>query len=304
MTEEQKVSVMELERFAIHDGPGIRTLVFLQGCPLRCRWCANPESQVPGIHLMYDRNRCAGCGQCAGDCPVSAITFENDSPRFDREACIRCRQCAKNCRQNAIRFSGRSMTVDEIVEEVLKDKDYYDNSGGGITCSGGEPFAQFTVLLQLLKRCREHGLHTAVETCGQTSLEKIKEAEPLVDLFLYDLKHVEPEKFKEYTGGDIRQILQNLEYLAGVKGDKVILRVPVIPGFNHESGILCGIFSKACEYGIKTVHLLPYHTLGIGKYEQLGRNYTLPWKTLMAKEELNQYKAMGEEAGLIVKIGG
>lgn len=300
----EEAAVMDLERFAIHDGPGIRTVVFLQGCPLHCPWCANPESQVMGAQLMYDETRCTGCGVCAGNCPALAIAFGEKRPRFYRERCINCGCCEKNCMQEAIRFSGKSMTAAEIMAVVLRDRDYYENSGGGVTFSGGEPFVQFPALLELLKRCREQGLHTAVETCGQTSLSNIRQAEPMVDLFLFDLKHVDEEKLKAYTGGDLQLIMKNLEYLAGVDGNKVILRVPVIPGFNHDSETMSEIIQTACRYGIKTLHLLPYHTLGIDKYKRLGREYPLPCRTFLKKEELNQYRVIGEESGLTVQIGG
>lgn len=302
--EEVTASVMDLERFAIHDGPGIRTVVFLQGCPLHCIWCANPESQVIGAQLMYGESRCVGCGVCAGNCPASAIAFREGRPQFCRERCIHCRCCEKGCLQGAIGFSGKSMTVEEIMEEVLRDQDYYENSGGGVTFSGGDPFVQFPALSELLKRCREQGLHTAVETCGQTSFSNIRQAEPMVDLFLFDLKHVDAEKLKAYTGGELHLIMKNLEYLAGVGGKKVILRVPVIPGFNHDAETMYGIVQVACRYGIETMHLLPYHTLGIDKYKRLGREYQLPRRTLLKKDELNQYRAIGEESGLTVQIGG
>ncbi|MBU3113323.1 glycyl-radical enzyme activating protein [Clostridium lacusfryxellense] len=304
MKAELRAWVMEIERFAIHDGPGIRTLVFLQGCPLHCLWCANPESQAIGEHLMYYKNKCVKCGDCGSVCKNSAITFENDSPKFHRDKCTHCRQCEKSCLQHAIQFSGKTMNANEIMEVVLRDKDYYENSGGGITISGGEPFVQFDIFLELLKKSKAQGLHTAVETCGQTSIDKIKEAEPFLDLFLFDFKHIDEDKFHKYTGGDIKLILQNLKYIASVNAEKIILRIPVIPGFNNDNDTLYKMFEKACEYGIKNVHLLPYHTLGIEKYEQLGRDYKLTHMTSMKKDELKEYKIMGEKLNLNVQIGG
>jgi pyruvate formate lyase activating enzyme len=304
MMTELMASVMEIERFAIHDGPGIRTLVFLQGCPLQCLWCANPESQTIGEHLMYYKNKCVGCGLCAKVCENSAITFRDGRPQFHREKCIHCRRCENNCPQAAIRFSGKRMSIDEIMEIVLRDKDYYDNSGGGITISGGEPFVQFDAFLELLKRGKVQGLHTAVETCGQTSIEKIKEAEPLLDLFLFDLKHVDEDKFNKCTGGDLKQILKNLGWIARVNSEKIILRVPVIPGFNNDYYTLCKILEKARDYEIKNVHLLPYHTLGLAKYEQLGLDYKLGQMNSITKDELVEYEIIGGKLGLSVKIGG
>lgn len=301
---ELKASVMEIERFAIHDGPGIRTLVFLQGCPLHCIWCANPESQTIGRHLLYDKRKCVGCGACAKNCSHQAISCVQDHPVFHREACAHCGKCMDACLQEAIRFSGKLMSVGEILEVVMRDKDYYRNSGGGITISGGEPFVQYEALMVLLEGSREMGLHTAVETCGHVPFDRVQKAEPLLDAFLFDLKHISPEKFREYTGGDLAVILQNLEYVASAAPQKITIRVPVIPGFNADEDTLNGILEKAARLGVKTVHLLPYHTMGMVKYEQLDKPYLLPCTTSMRKEELDDYRKVGEEIGVNVQIGG
>lgn len=299
-----KASVMEIERFAIHDGPGIRTLVFLQGCPLHCLWCANPESQMIGRQLMYDRRKCASCGVCFQGCPVKDIVWEEDQPVFLRKDCIRGGKCMESCLYDAIRFSGREMSVEEILQVVMRDKEYYDNSGGGITISGGEPFVQFEALMALLAESKKRGLRTAIESCGHVPLERIKRAEPLIDTFLLDLKHLSPEKFREYTGGDIDMILRNLEYIAHTAPQKITIRVPVIPDFNADEDTLKGIIKKAAGLGIRAVHLLPYHVLGMGKYEQLGRPYLLPCKTGMQKSELEGYIKYGEAKNVSVQIGG
>lgn len=299
-----KVSIMEIERFAIHDGPGIRTTIFLQGCPLHCPWCANPESQVIGTHLMYDRKKCVGCGMCYSVCEDSAITFQDGRPVFHRENCTGCRKCSEVCVQNAIKISGEKKTVKEIIDVVLRDKDYYDNSGGGVTVSGGEPFVQFEGLTEIFKQCKEYNLHTAVETCGQVSRSKISTIFPLIDLFLFDVKHINKEKLKETTGGDLDLILGNLRYIAHLDPSRVIIRVPVLPGFNYEKDVICDIYYLALECGIKTVHLLPYHTLGKNKYYQLGREYTFACDSILNKTDLIPLKELGESMGLNIKIGG
>lgn len=301
---EKKISVMEIERFAIHDGPGIRTTVFLQGCPLRCLWCANPESQVIGKHLLYFENKCVGCGACAKACQYEAITFENNKPSFHREKCVQCLKCEEACPQNAIRFSGEEMTADDIMSVILRDKDYYENSGGGVTISGGEPFFQFEGFIELLKKCKESLIHTAVETCGQTSLDKIKQAIPYLDLFLFDLKHTNSQKLKEYTGGDLNLILGNIKYIASIDPKKIIIRVPVIPEFNYDEETLSSIFNIALDCGIEKVHLLPYHVLGLSKYEQLGKPYEFKCKKSLYKEDLLIFKKLDEGKGLSVQIGG
>ncbi|MBC7959737.1 MAG: glycyl-radical enzyme activating protein [Vallitaleaceae bacterium] len=298
------LAIMEIERFAIHDGPGIRTTVFLQGCPLRCKWCANPESQEIGTKLLYLSNKCNGCGDCYRACAYGAITFEKGRPVFHREKCVQCRKCEVACLQNAIHFSGEVVAVDDIVEVVLKDQDYYQNSGGGVTISGGEAFVQFEGFLELLQKCKENNLHTAVETCGQYDVSKIKRAIPLLDLFLFDLKHSNAQKFYEYTGGNLEQILGNIQYIASIDPGKIILRVPVLPGFNFDETSINDIFNLALKFGIEKIHLLPYHTLGMSKYEQLGLSYDFEAQKSLLKEELIPYQKMGEDKGLKIQIGG
>lgn len=300
----RKLAVMEVERFAIHDGPGIRTTVFLQGCPLHCRWCANPESLDIGVHLLYQSEKCVGCGACFRVCEHEAISFKNDRPIFHREKCIKCRKCADVCLQNAIHFSGELMEINNIMDLVLRDKDYYDNSGGGITVSGGEAFLQFEGFMELLQECKRHSLHTAVETCGQYSLEKLKAAMPLVNIFLFDLKHTDPMKLHDYTGGCLDQILTNIRYIADKDPERLVLRIPVLPDFNFNKQTMNSIFDIAVEYGISNVHLLPYHTLGLSKYNQLGLTYGFKAKKSLLKADLIPYKKIGEDKGLNIQIGG
>lgn len=300
----KQLSVMEIERFAIHDGPGIRTTVFLQGCPLHCLWCANPESQTIGSKLMYDKEKCVGCGTCAGVCRNQTIEMKEGRPLIHRDKCRQCRRCESSCLQNAICFSGEKRTVESIMAEVLRDGDYYEESGGGVTVSGGEAFVQFEGFMELLRQCHKAGISTAVETCGHVSADRVKQALPWIDLFLFDLKHTDPEQFYRFTGGDLNLVLDNLKYLARKVPEKIIVRVPVIPGFNFDNESITGIFKEAASLGIKRVQLLPYHTLGIGKYEKLGMPYLLKSQESLKKEDLEPFRSMGQEKGLEIQIGG
>lgn len=301
---EHRLAIMEVERFAVHDGPGIRTVVFLQGCPLHCPWCSNPESQQIGTHLLHLRNRCVGCGRCEAVCPGKHISFKDHHPVFDRPRCISCKTCAAICVQDAIKFTGQSLSSSEIMEIILRDRDYYIHSGGGVTFSGGEAFTQFEGLMDLLIRCKKEKLHTTVETCGQVPLQKIRQSTSLIDLYLFDLKHADKHLLKQATGADLDTILKNLRYLAHKNPRKVIIRIPCIPGFNFNEPTLRQLFTLAKENHIQCVHLLPYHTLGKDKYAQLGLLYPYPSDQMLSKDDLIPFKRIGEEMGLQVQIGG
>lgn len=301
---ERTLSIMEIERFAVHDGPGIRTTIFLKGCPLHCPWCSNPESQKKKTQLLHLKNKCIGCGQCIEACAGCNITFKDHYPVFNRTYCIACRSCADACLQDAIRFSGDLLPVSQIMKTVLRDKDYYVNSNGGVTFSGGEAFVQFEGLMELLKCCKKEGLHTAVETCGHVETDKIKKALPLIDLFLFDVKHTGKDLLEKETGADSNLILANLGYIAGENTDKVTIRIPVIPGFNFNEKDICGIYKLAVKNRIKQVHLLPYHTLGKDKYEQLGLRYPYRYDRMLSKDDLIPLQDIGINMGLDVRIGG
>lgn len=292
--------VVSVQRFCIHDGPGIRTTVFLQGCPLHCPWCANPESQPVRPVQRHSKTKCVGCLSCVAACPSGCISAGDDGlPLFDRNRCAGCGECEKTCPAGAISVSGRSLGAEEIMAVVERDADYYRNSGGGVSFSGGEAFSQPTGLLELLKLCRGKGFHTLVETCGEASPASVLEAEPYVDLFYFDMKHSDAAVLKRVTGGDLDLILQNLVALAG--SGKVIVRIPCIPGFNLDRDVICGIFGLVRGMGLKEVHLLPYHTLGVDKYGQLSREYSFP-RTGVTVEELEPFAALGADMGLEIKI--
>ena len=262
--------VFDIQRYSIHDGPGIRTTVFLKGCPLRCYWCQNPESQSAKPEIFFDRSRCSGCGECLRVCPEGAGSLSNGRVRLDREICRGCGKCIDVCPQETRKLVGRSMTVDEVMGPILKDVKFYENSGGGVTLSGGEPTAQLHFSLALLRRCKELGLHTALETCGyvsRTNLEKLLE---YTDFFLYDIKHLHGGKYLEGTGENNVRILENARRIAQVR--PMIVRVPLIPDFNDSPEEIRAIarFVKK-ELGSIKVELLPYNRLGEGKYERLDR---------------------------------
>ena len=298
-----KATIFNIERFAIHDGPGIRTTVFFKGCPLRCPWCANPESQKKITQIKYQLNKCTACLRCVNSCSNGAIAFEGERIVISGEKCKRCGNCVSNCLNNALSLVGEEVDTDEIYAEILKDKDYYEASGGGVTLSGGEVMLQWKAAGELLKKIKAAGIHTAIETCGDVPIEAFQELEEYVDLFLFDIKHIDPEKVKNVTGGDLERILQNLSYLAKRKVSEVIIRVPVIPEFNYDAAIITQIFKSAQKLKIREVHLLPYHTLGIHKYGQLGMTYQMQEQGI-PKEELQPYVSMGERMGFNVCIGG
>lgn len=287
--------VMDIQRFCVHDGPGIRTVVFLKGCPMHCPWCANPESQSRKRVLLHDGKTCIGCGICQTSCPNGVIRMIQNGERqlaeFSREWCAACGICGSKCPTGAITYSGTAMTTSEILDEVRKDADYYKASGGGVTLSGGEVFAIGSGLSELLERFQEAGIPVAVETCGQFSYDTVENCMDDVDLFLFDVKHVDKQRLKMVTGGDTEVIMGNLKRL--VLGEhKVIVRIPVIPGFNHTWKDMEEIIGTVKSLGVEQIELLPYHTLGKGKYEKLGRDYELGDTPMLSKKDLAVYQGL------------
>ncbi len=262
--------IFNIQRFCISDGPGIRTNVFLKGCPLNCVWCHNPESQSKDSEVMFYKNNCLACGKCIYLCKNNCHMFEDGVHVFNRKNCVKCFKCTStDC--PALKKVGQSVSVAYVITEVLKDKHFYINSGGGITLSGGEPLFQFDFSLDILKKAKKHGLHTAIETSGFAPTKHIKQIAEYTDLFLYDYKETSPHLHKTFTGVDNLIILENLTYLNDIKKD-IILRCPIIPGYNdrkdHFEGI-CNISNKLNN--ILRVELEPYHSFGINKYAALSR---------------------------------
>lgn len=299
-----KLPVFNIERFAIHDGEGIRTAVFLQGCRLRCPWCANPESQAIGEKLMFLAKKCVGCGTCVARCPQGAASLRDGRAHIDRERCVRCGTCAGACPGAALKISGKWMTGDEIYAIIVRDADYYRQTHGGLTLSGGEALLHISALLPLLERCKQDGIGVDFETCGCVSPENVRRALPWTERFLFDIKSLDAARFRAVTGGDLSLVLENLEIIARKDPGKVVLRVPVIPTFNHTERDMAAIFDLAVRHGISRVDLLPYHTLGMTKYAQLGMDYPFPVDKSLKPDALRGYAHMGEALGLEVRIGG
>ena len=268
--------VFNIQRHAVHDGPGIRTLVFLKGCPLSCAWCSNPESQAYGPEILFDPENCVGCGDCVSVCPSGAIEKASDGRIvFHRELCIGCGKCADVCLYDARSLAGRRYSVAQLLEEIQKDEAFYQTSGGGVTFSGGEPLAQPKFLIEVLAACREAGIHTAIETTGSVAPEWLKQIIPLVDLFLYDVKQLDDAKHQAMTGVSNKLILDNLRRVVDA-GAAVWIRVPVVPGFNDTPEELSPILAAARDLGVDRVHFLPYHAYGSNKYRLLDRTYQMP----------------------------
>lgn len=263
--------VVDIHRFSLYDGPGIRTVVFLKGCPLDCLWCHNPESKSYKPQLSFNQSKCTNCFECVKVCSNGAHFIDaNGAHSVDFEKCRACGNCAEVCPSGALTIIGKPYTADEIVSLALKDKPYYDESGGGITLSGGEPMAQFEFTLDVLKKAKAAGLHTALETCGFTRVSRYLDVMPYVDLFLYDYKATNPIAHKEYTGADNNLILDNLRVLAE-SGAEIVLRCPLIPGFNDTDDHLKGIASLSLTYpNIKMIEIMPYHTIGLDKAKKIG----------------------------------
>ena len=263
-------TVFNIKFFAIHDGPGIRTTVFLKGCPLKCFWCHNPESLQREPEIFFQSDKCIGCSWCFNACPRHCHRLENGKHIFYRENCIRCGRCAEMCYAEAIELIGRAMTVTEVLAEVMKDKLFYDNSGGGMTLSGGEPMLQFEFTRHLLKAARIAGIHNCLDTCGFVPFDDYSQILKDVDIFLYDLKSTDSDKHRALTGVPLADILDNL-YRLDEAGARIILRCPLIPGFNDDDEHLKQIAvtaNKLCH--VQEINLLPYHPLGRDKGQYLG----------------------------------
>ncbi len=293
--------VFDIKHYAIHDGPGIRTTVFLKGCPLDCAWCHNPESKRPQPEFMWWPTRCIGCRSCVEGCPEGAVTL-GDRLVIDEELCVGCGICVEGCYAEALELVGREMSVEEVMEEIRRDSEFYRESGGGVTFSGGEPLMQPTFLAELLTACKGEGLHTAVDTSGHADPAALEKIMGHTDLFLYDLKHMDPEQHKRYVGASNELILSNLALL---RGKAVVIRAPIVPGVNDDEENVRRMGEYVSGLGFSDVCLLPYHKVGAEKAQRLNRE-TGPQFLAEAPTEasLDRLHGVLMEYGLNVKIGG
>ncbi|HEY3415996.1 MAG TPA: glycyl-radical enzyme activating protein [Armatimonadota bacterium] len=296
--------VFDVMRFSTHDGPGIRTTVFLKGCPLNCAWCHNPESQSARPEALLRPNLCIACLACIQACPEGAIRAVDGQAVTDRTICTVCGTCLKTCPADARAIAGREMAVDEVLAEIVKDEAFFEESGGGVTFSGGDPLAQSGFLLALLEACKRREIHTAVETAGYAPWAAFERIRPFVDLFLFDLKLADPELHRKYTGVDNAPILANLRRLAEA-GSRLVVRIPLIPGVNDGATELAAVGAFVATLpGVVRVDVLPYHRAGAEKYRRLGRDYLLD--ELAAPSESQVSAAIGclRQCGLDVHVGG
>lgn len=270
-------TIFNIQKCSIHDGPGIRTLVFFKGCPLRCKWCANPESQSFGPQIMNMYSRCVSCMMCIDVCEKKCI-YKSDSGRYEinYSLCDGCGKCADVCFAEARTLMGRKVTAQELFEEIKKDYGFFNRSGGGVTFSGGEPLMQPEFLEEIAKLCKENGIKTAMESCGCGDIEKFRYAMKYIDFMYFDIKHMDPDVHKKLTGMSNEMILKNLKGINDMGTTEIVIRTPVIPGYNDSDDNIIATAEKLNDLNmVKGYELLAYHNLGENKYDALGRRYEL-----------------------------
>jgi pyruvate formate lyase activating enzyme len=297
-------TIFNISRYSIHDGPGIRTTVFFKGCPLDCWWCHNPEGIDRKPHLSMRAGRCIQCGTCVENCPEGAICLSDGRITTDASRCQGCFHCAEVCPAEAREVIGRSVSVDEVMAEIIKDVAFYDESGGGATFSGGEPLKQPAILIALLDECGRLDIHRTVDTCGYASRSVVRQVAERADLFLYDLKHMDSEAHRKFTGVDNRGILDNLKYLAS-RDAAVRVRFPVIPGVNDNVGNVekMGTFLRSLNRAY-CVDILEYHDVFASKYKRFGYHVRLDAPPAPDSGRLQELAATLSGYGLCVTIGG
>lgn len=295
--------IFDIKKFAIHDGPGIRTTVFFKGCPLACWWCHNPEAMSSKPELVLFEEKCIACGECFRVCPHGAHEQQADGSRiYHRDRCVHCGACTDVCYAEALVMEGRQVTVEELMVDLRKDIPFYENSGGGITLSGGEPTLQHEFVLALLKQCRSEGLHTALDTSGHTPWRILKGLLPFLDLVLYDIKHIDDDGHWAATGQHNHRIIENLRRL-GDSGTPIEIRMPVIPTINDDGADIEATARVLAQInGITRIELLPYHRLGASKYGRLGLPYQLEGIEPPTAEQMETLAELMRRHGLEVHV--
>jgi pyruvate formate lyase activating enzyme len=304
---ERKAFIFNIQKYNMYDGPGVRTLIFFKGCPLRCKWCSNPESQMRNFQVMYKKDLCVHCGHCARVCPASVFRAPDANGWIiNHEAeCVGCRKCGQECPVSALGVQGEYKTISELMDVVMEDKAFYDTSGGGLTVGGGEPMLQPEALVNLLLAAKQNHVNTAIETCGYARPETVANVAEVCDLFLFDLKHMHSERHHDLTGVRNEGILENLRRLLDRRCN-VKVRMPLLRGVNDNGADLDAVIGFLTPYkdykNFKGMDLLPYHKLGVHKYAQLGREYPLKGDPALGDEELQRTENRLAASGFPVAV--
>lgn len=304
---ERSARIFNIQKYNIHDGPGIRTLIFFKGCPLRCKWCSNPEGLRPEHQVMLKKQNCVSCGACANVCPVGIHKIINGKHSVDRNIqCIGCRKCEKACLYNAINIAGEDWTVSKLLESIKEDMDFYRMSGsGGVTLGGGEVTRQIEAATSLLMACKRDGINTAIETCGYVNQDKLRKISEFVDLFLFDIKHMDPVRHKELTGVNNEIILSNIKMLLE-SGKNVRVRMPMLENINDSKEEIKAVVDFLAPYkhfkNFDGIDVLPYHKMGVGKYEQLDMIYPIEGDPSVKEDRLDDIEKWIKEEGIEVNL--
>lgn len=294
-----------MQRFAIHDGPGIRTLIYMKGCPLKCLWCSSPQTQKPSTEILHVELNCKKCRRCIEVCSNNAITIsDNEVIKIDRKLCNSCGDCVETCLNQALKLAGNNVTVEELFQEVNKDSPFYRRSKGGITVGGGEPTMQHEFVTAFLKRCKQIYIHTAMESCGYVKWEYLENLLEHLDLVYFDIKHMDPLVHKELTGVSNELILDNIKRASALL--PVIIRIPVAPEYNDsdENILATAMFAANLGKNLQRIELLPYHKFGTHLYDQLGMEYKLKDVEPPSDEHMEKLKELIESCGIKAQIGG
>lgn len=305
---ERKATIFNIQKYNMYDGDGVRTLIFFQGCPLRCKWCANPEGLIRKNRVMFKSDLCANCGACVSVCPAGIHTMSSETSKHEVNhdiECIGCGKCKSACLKSAISIVGEVKTISELLEIVEEDRTFYEVSGGGVTLGGGEVLMQPEAASSLLMACKQVGINTAIETCGYAKLESILKVAEFTDLFLFDIKHIDSDKHFQWTGVRNEQILENLKELLRRKYN-VKIRMPLLKGVNDQKEDIERVMELLKPYkdyrNFKGIDLLPYHKMGVNKYKQLGMEYPIKDDPSLKDEDLNRIEGWIKKYDLSAKV--
>ncbi|CAH2213742.1 trans-4-hydroxy-L-proline dehydratase activase [Tepidibacter aestuarii] len=299
----KNAKIINIQKYCVHDGPGIRTTVFFKGCPLTCIWCHNPESQRYKSEIMYNEEKCSKCGECEKRCPHDCIKINEDKIINDYSICSHCENCIDFCVNNARELVGKEYSVNELMKEIEKDKVFYEESGGGVTLSGGEVMSQIDFVEQIVKNCKRKGIHVAIDTCGYAPFESYERIIDYVDLFLYDIKLMNSQRHEKYAGKPNELILKNLVMLSE-RGANINLRIPLIQGINCDDENIENMLKFIKNLNISSINLLPYHEIGKDKYKRLNINYEDELMSKPSDERIEEIKNIFEKHNFKIKIGG